>query len=409
MERRIHWRTRAARTADSRRAAGFALPAAIFAMVVVGLLVTAGIHLGTQETRISLGGERATQAFYVAESGMNTVLGTFSPGAANLTVWGDPTLLSGTTPQGGWEAEVRRVDDRMFLIVSTGSVAAGGGADASRTLGAMARVLTAEIAPQAALVTRGNVSVRGSAQIRGEDQNPAGWGPDICPGPLQDLPGVVTDLTSPPRTVTTTGNAEVSGSPAAHVQDPTLNAASFQQFGDLSWADLTAMATIKLPPGNHNGMAPSLTGTGTCNFANLLNWGEPNDPDTPCGRYFPIVHISGNANLQSDARGQGILLVDGDLEMRGSFHFYGIIIAQGSVGVQGGGANAPRVTGGVMSANIAVIGDTLSGGAQAFVGSSIVRNSRCAVQQAVLNNAALNRLAPLAERGWVDVTGASFR
>jgi len=407
MERRIHWRTRAARTADSHRSAGFALPAAIFAMVVVGLLVTAGIHLGTQESRISLAGERATQAFYVAESGMNTVLGTFSPGGANLTVWGNPTTLSGTTPQGDWEAEVRRVDDRLFLVVTTGSVAAGGGAEASRTLGAVARVLTAEIAPQGALVTRGDVTVRGSAQIRGEDQNPAGWGPDICPGPLQDLPGVVTDVTSPPRTVSTQGNAVVSGSPA-HEQDPTLNADSFQQFGDLSWADLTAMATIRLPPGNHNGMAPSLTAAGACNFADLLNWGEPDDPASPCGSYFPIIHISGNANLQSNARGQGILLVDGNLELRGSFHFYGIIIAQGSIGVQGGGANAPRVTGGVMSANLAVIGDTLSGGEQAFVGSSIVRNSRCAVQQAVLKNAALNRLAPLAERGWVDVTGASF-
>jgi len=404
---RILWRTGVGRTADSHRSAGFALPAAIFAMVVVGLLVTAGIHLGTQESRISLAGERATRAFYVAESGMNTVLGTFSPGGANLTVWGNPTMLSGTTPQGDWEAEVRRVDNRLFLIVSTGSVAAGGGAEASRTLGAMARVLTADIAPRAALVTRGDVSVRGSAQIRGEDQNPAGWGPDICPGPLQDLPGVVTDVTSPPRTVSTQGNAVVSGSPA-HEQDPTLNADSFQQFGDLSWADLTAMATIRLPSGNHNGMAPSLTGTGTCNFSDLLNWGEPDDPSSPCGGYFPIIHISGNANLQSNARGQGILLVDGNLELRGSFHFYGIIIAQGSIGVQGGGANAPRVTGGVMSANLAVIGDTLSGGEQAFVGSSIVRNSRCAVEQAVLNNAALNRLAPLAERGWVDVTGATF-
>jgi len=388
---------------------GFALPAAIFAMVVVGLLVTGGIHLATQEFRISLASERASQAFYVAESGMNTVLGSFAPGNANLTVWGDPWQMPPvTTPQGEWVAEIRRVDNRLYFVVTTGTVQAGGGAQATRTLGMTARMLTADILPQAALVTRGDVSVRGSAQIRGEDMNPANWGSDVCPGPLQNLPGVVTDQTNPPRQVGTTGNAVISGSPSAHVEDPDLSADSFQQFGDLHWDDLVAMATIQLPPGNHNGMAPSLTGSGACNFGDQMNWGEPNDPDSPCGRYFPIIHISGDANLQSNARGQGILLVDGDLDLRGSFHFYGIIITQGAFNVQGGGQNAPRVSGGVMSANLAVVGDTLAGGEQTFVGSSIVRNSRCAVQQAVLNNPSLTRLAPLADRGWVDITGASF-
>jgi hypothetical protein len=189
------------------------------------------------------------------------------------------------------------------------------------------------------------------------------------------------------------------------VQDPSVDAESFQQFGDSSWEDLTAMATIHLPAGNHNGMAPSYTASGACDYGNTLNWGDPANPAGACGGYFPIVHIAGNANLQSNGGGQGILLVDGNLELRGSFEYFGIIIVQGQFGVQGGG---PRVSGGVMSANLAVLGDTIAGGGQSIVGSSIVRNSRCAVKRAVLNNSALNRLAPLANRGWVDITGASF-
>ena len=387
---------------------GFALPAAVFALVVVGVLVTGGIVLATQESRIGQATERGSQAFYVAENGMNTVLGTYNPGASTLTVWGNTETINGSSPQGAWEAEVRKVDDRLFFVITTGTVPAPMGAEASRTLGILARVLSVDLAPPAALVTRGDVTVRGSAQIRGEDQNPSGWGADLCPSPLEDLPAVVTDVASPPRTVTTEGNAVVSGSPEAHVQDPGPNAESFQQFGDATWEDLTAMATITLPGGSHNGMTPSLTGSGACNYADPMNWGDPNDPSAACGSYFPIVYINGDANLQSDGRGQGILLVDGDLDLRGSFHYYGIIIVQGEFGVQGGGQDAPRVSGGVMSANLAILGDTLVGGEQSFVGSSIVRNSRCAVQRAVMNNSALNRLAPLAERGWVDITGASF-
>jgi hypothetical protein len=390
------------------RVSGFALPAAVFALVVVGVLVTGGILLATQESRIGQATERGSQAFYVAESGMNTVLSTYSPGASTLTVWGSTDSISGTSPQGDWDAEVRRVDDRLFFVVTTGNVPAPVGSEASRTLGVLARVLTVELAPPAALVTRGNVSVRGSAQIRGEDQNPAGWGPALCPEPLQDLPGVITDVSTPPRTVTTQGSAVVSGVPQAHVQDPNLNAESFQEFGDSTWEDLTAIATIQLPGGNHNNMGPTLTASGACNYADPLNWGDPNDPSGACGAYFPIIHIAGDASLQSNGRGQGILLVDGDLDLRGSFHFYGIIIVQGQFGVQGGGQNAPRVSGGVMSANLAILGDTLVDGQQSFVGSSIVRNSRCAVRRAVQNNSSLNRLAPLADRGWVDITGASF-
>jgi len=384
---------------------GFALPVAIFALVILGVLVTGGILLATQESRIGQATGRGSQAFYVAENGMNTVLGSFNPGASTLSVWGDTEMITGSSPQGDWEAEVRRVGDRLFFIATTGTVPAPSGAEATRTLGVLARTRFVELSPNAALTTRGNVTVKGSAQIRGEDQNPPGWGADLCPDPLQNLPAVVTDVASPPRTVTTQGSAVVSGSPQAHVQDPNLNAQSFVQFGDTSWADLTAMATIHLPAGNHNGMTPSFTASGACNYADALNWGDPANPAGACGAYFPIVHIAGNANLQSNGRGQGILLVDGNLDLRGSFEYFGIIIVQGQFGVQGGG---PRVSGGVMSANLAILGDTLAGGAQSIVGSSIVRNSRCAVKRAVQSNGALSRLSPLAERGWVDVTGASF-
>ena len=42
---------------------GFALPAAIGAIVIVGVLVTAGFYMAQQEMRISVANENATLAY----------------------------------------------------------------------------------------------------------------------------------------------------------------------------------------------------------------------------------------------------------------------------------------------------------------------------------------------------------
>ena len=117
----------------------------------------------------------------------------------------------------------------------------------------------------------------------------------------------------------------------------------------------------------------------------------------PCWDYFPVIHITGNANVQSGGVGQGVLLVDGDLDLRGNFVFYGIIIVQGSLDTQGSGN---RVYGGVMASNA----DFES---QALTGGSVVTNSTCAVSRAVLNNSGLTRVRPLVARSWVDLSAIS--
>jgi hypothetical protein len=114
-----------------------------------------------------------------------------------------------------------------------------------------------------------------------------------------------------------------------------------------------------------------------------------------------MIHIQGSASIQSGGRGQGILLVDGDLDLRGNFLFAGVVIVQGAIGIQGGGANGPRINGGVIARNAELEVET-------FTGSSILQNSRCAVTRAVLNNSSLTQMTPLGARGWVDLTGASF-
>jgi hypothetical protein len=89
--------------------------------------------------------------------------------------------------------------------------------------------------------------------------------------------------------------------------------------------------------------------------------------------------------------------VDGDLELRGNFVFYGIIIVQGSMGTQGQGN---RVFGGVMASNATF-------DSQALVGGSVVTNSTCAINRVIRENSSLTRVRPLAARSWVDLSAIS--
>lgn len=377
---------------------GFALPAAIMTMVVLGLLVTGGVQIATRESRIGQASVRTVEAFYLAESAMNDILATWRPAQSNLTEWGAPAVLTGSTSLGDWSAEIRQVDDRLFFIRTTGEVDNGTGSPATRTMGVLARVLTANIEPPAALLTMGTVRVQGSAQIRGNDQIPAGWNASVCPDPLENLPGVVTNTAGNLQLV---GGGSVSGSPSGYVKDASVSAETFTNFGGMTWDELTSLATITHNGGSITGTGPTLSPDETCNTGNPLNWGDPDNPAAPCGNYFPIIHIRGSANIQSGGRGQGILLVDGDLDLRGNFLFAGIIIVQGAIAVQGGGANGPRINGGAIARNADLEVET-------FTGSSIVQNSRCAVRRAVQNNSRLTRVSPIADRSWVDLTGASF-
>ena len=179
-------------------------------------------------------------------------------------------------------------------------------------------------------------------------------------------------------------------------EDPLIADSTFTQFGEISWADLIALADIEIAGWSINGTGPDSTAAGGCNTGQAFsrNWGNPEDPFSACGNWFPIIHIGGSANIQSGGVGQGILLVDGDLDLRGGFVFHGVIIVQGNFETQGSGN---RVLGGVMASNA-------NFDSQSLVGGSVVQNSTCAVTRAILNNSGLTRVRPLNERSFVDLS-----
>ena len=378
---------------------GFALPAAVLGLVVVGVLVTGGFFIARQEQRIGSASENGTQAFYVAERGIAEVVVDWDMQIYGADSNWSTVTVADTTDEGIWTVDVTKMTDRLFLLESMGeaplAAAMAGGAvsdhrTASRSVGMIARIVTANIDPPAALTTRGDVSIRGTAEVHGEDTDPSGWG-DVCENFEQrDKTGVLVDTLS---TVGTTGSGNVTGVPAVE-KSPDITDETFTQFGELTWTDLVQMADKKLPGGVYNGMTPTLNADGSCNTSDMMNWGDPSNPGAPCGTYFPIIYIGGTISVQSDAVGQGLLLVEGDVDLRGGFVWHGIIIAQGAFETQGSGN---RVLGGVMASN-ALLED------ERLVGGSIVQNSTCAVTRAILFNRALTRARPLAERSWIDLS-----
>lgn len=374
---------------------GFALPITIFALMIVGVLATSSFYIARQETRISIASANAGKALYLAEEGLSQILDSWSMDEAQAMAPWTTRTLTDTLSYGIWSVTITRMTERLFLLESSGTVTKGGTvlSGASRRVASSVRIFTAEIAPNAAMTTRGPTTIKGGAEVRGEDDVPPGWD-TFCPGPLTDKPGLLTDNASQ---VSLIGGGTITGMPEIE-EDPTISDETFRQFGELTWDDLVAMADIHLPSGTITGPGPDSTLAGGCRTSNPLNWGNPLNPYSACGDYFPIIHVKAPYfRIQSGGVGQGILLVDGDLDLRGGFVFHGIVIVQGNFKTQGSGN---RILGGVMASNV-------NFELQSLAGTSVVSYSSCAVERAVLNNKNLNRARPLAQRSWVDLSAIS--
>ena len=113
-----------------------------------------------------------------------------------------------------------------------------------------------------------------------------------------------------------------------------------------------------------------------------------------CENYFPIIYAPGDLKVNGD-RGQGILLVNGSLEVAGGFQFYGLVIVRGELKTTGTGGH---FNGTVMAANVAVGGALTSN--NTVSGNATFRYSSCALMSALRGSA-----TPVAirDRAWVEL------
>jgi hypothetical protein len=370
-------------------APGFALAAALFALIVIGALVGGAFFAARQELRSGLNHRWSEQAAGAAESGLLAALAEGAGGGWRTVAAGDSVPFAGSLPSGTgrYAGAVHRLNAGLFLVRATGFDAAG---QSLRTVGALARLAPQPIRPLAALTVRGVLEIAGTAWIDGRDGSPAGW--TDCPAASQDsfaglALGAIADL----RTEGGCGDLTcITGAPRVLVDSAVGDTVLLQRSG-LDWGALVATADRRYPgaagplvPG------PALSGA-TCDTAARDNWGEPRRgvPGTACEERFPVVYVDGDLVL-AGGRGQGILLVRGDLEVSGGAEFVGLVVATGRLRVvEGGGL--------LVGAALALNG---GGEPSSLGGGSAIRLSTCAL------NAATGPVAParaFRDRFWLDL------
>lgn len=371
---------------------GVALLMALSAIVLIGVLIGGIVFVSTQDYRIGGNAVRETRAAAVAELGLNRIRQDWDLADNNRMVVGNTLTRTYTAPNGASaNVIITKVAGSFFWVVSEGTAGGlGSQATGRRRYGSLFRLDAPDIPFMGALTGRGQILVGGSATVSGKDSVPSGW--QGCP-PKKDIAGVaMSDTTSGLKLPgCSVGKTCVTGNPNLLQTTAAADTNTYFTYGNATYQSLAATATVVIPDGQTlTGIGPSVSG-GVCNTIPMTNWGDMGRAVTPgkCESYFPVMHALGNLHV-STGQGQGILLVDGDLDMTGNFQFSGAIIVRGTFSTYGTGAH---VTGAVMAANVDLDQNTV-------LGNSSIRFSSCALN-AVMNGTAYPKLAK--QRAWVDV------
>jgi hypothetical protein len=359
---------------------GFALPVAVFAIVIIGVLVAGAFFASTQEFRIGTNTIQQTRALGAAEFGLNQTHANWNTRWNTTMQRGQVQTLTPATSDGSIaRVRVTRLNDQAFLVASEGS-----SGQARRRTAKLLVLNVPQLNMLAALTARGATKIGGSSFIDGNDHNYAGWD---CPATGPSLAGIASSDTSQITAAGCTNYNCVVGSPKV-VQTPVAaDTSTYFNFGSLNWTELRAMAN-KYATGGKTTL-PTVA-NGVCDENDPNNWGEPYKANGgPCVDYYPIIYADGQL-VMTGGRGQGILLVEGDLHVQGGFEFFGPVIVRGMLKTSGTGGH---FNGGVLAANVDLDQNVV-------IGNAVIEFSRCTLMKA-LNGSA--KLATAVERAWYEV------
>jgi hypothetical protein len=143
---------------------GFVLPAGLFALIIVTVLVLAAVQLGDNERRATRALRASGVAIYTAESGLAATTGTWPAGVGALNP-GDSLNLGWTTLSdgGSYRAVIHRVDNvgagttkvYAIMVEARGAGALGGRAS-------LTRMVTTVTTPGNGVVALGTMGIGGS-------------------------------------------------------------------------------------------------------------------------------------------------------------------------------------------------------------------------------------------------------
>lgn len=272
---------------------GFALGLVVLLLFAIGVAAATGYQAVRVEFDLSLQGADSKQALNLARAGLSRFVSEWVGNLPDTTI-----AITYDFPAGEAEVTVRPIvdngDRELYLVSSTGFFTDPRWPDrpATRTVRQHAVYHALPLLPLAALVTTSQqVEVAGGATISGFDAAPTPCGADVAGVFSRDANIQVTG-----------NNTSLTGDPPSDrvPQENTL----LDSVG-VAWTILTDPTF----PVEHDGTAA---------FPSVQSY--PNDS-------FPAIRIQGDFSPGRDERGQGILIVTGELTPDRQFRWNGIILA----------------------------------------------------------------------------------
>lgn len=367
---------------------GMALAMAMFAIVVIGALIAGAFFASTQDFRIGRNSLVAQRAFGAAEYGLNKVTAEWDKQLnLGIVTGGDRTLNYAFADGGSASVRITRINDYSYWVVSEGSAGVNTPVEARRRTSTIVRLAYPAVKVGGAVTLAGGGDIKGSTQILGNNKNPTGW--DCANYPGRDTTAVAY---APGQTVTIQKASNAIGTPQSYADPNAGNDGTYIKYGDESWTTLTQQADVVLT----GDIDPIPVGTATTCAKSISNWGEPLRAPVVgavlgCTSYFPIVWAKTDLHL-NNGRGQGILLVEGDLQVNGNFEWDGLIIVRDDFNRGNGN---PNISGAVMARNA-----NFTDGGSLFLGNSTFQYSKCALESALRGSA---RLVPAKQRAWAEL------
>ena len=371
---------------------GFALVMALGALVIIGTLVAGSAFVVMQETRLGRNQLVQGRAFAAAEFGLNKIQADWDK-TPNLQMNNGATfdttyLIAG---QGSSRVRYTRLNNETFWIVSEGRVGVGNSADprstAIKRVNAILRLRIPSVRANGAITTSGNIKIQGSSNVVGANTMPPGWiGCDATAAGKAGIvapPAAIVDIQKP---------TQVTGTPQVLRDSLAADSSTYIRYGDETWNTLLAQANIILPANSNPAQVVPTALNNRCNKT-PTNWGEPTRAAgavAECYNYFPIIYAAGDLIL-NDGRGQGILLVDGDVQINGTFFWTGLIVVRDDFNKGNGNAT---VMGAVMARNANIFDASIVNG------NTTYGYSECALERALRGSA---QVVQARDRAWAEL------